>query len=248
MDSQKLKAKYLRNKVLDMCVKAGTGHIASCYSSVEIMVALYYQILKGDDKFILSKGHACTLLYAILDDLGKIPKGELDKFCQADGILGAHPEKGIAEITSGSLGHGLGIGAGMALANRNRRVFVLMSDGECYEGSTWEAIMFAGSHQLNNLIAIVDRNYICATDFTEDVVKLERLDKKWEAFGWDVLTINGHSFEQLISGFNLIHNKPLVIIANTVKGKGVSFMEVKPEWQTMIPRGEQIETAKRELK
>jgi len=163
--------------------------------------------------------------------------------------LGSHPERGLGiEITSGSLGHGLGIGAGMALANRNRRIFVLMSDGELYEGSNWEAMMFASNHKLENLIVIVDRNHLCATDFTEAVVELEPLDKKWDAFGWDVWNINGHSFEQLLRFDKIIHEKPLVIIANTVKGKGVSFMECEPSWHTKNPRGEQIELARNELK
>lgn len=261
------KAKYIRNLVLDMCVKAGTGHVTSSFSCTEILVALYYGgIINYDpsnakwedrDRFILSKGHASPLLYVILADLGFFPKRELDKFCQTDGIFGVHLQNDVpgVEITAGSLGHGLGIGAGMALAAKMDRksymTFVVLGDGECYEGSIWESAMFVGHYRLNNLIVIVDRNWLCATDFTEDIVRLNPFDKKWESFGWKAITINGHSFEDIflaLDGFRSKRlNKPLVIIANTIKGKGVSFMENQPLWHGLAPTGEEAEMAKIEL-
>jgi len=261
------KANYFRNQVLDICVGAGTGHVTSSFSCTEILVALYYGgILRydasnpkwdGRDRFILSKGHASPLLYAILADVGFFPQDELDRFCQADGIFGVHLQNDVpgVEITAGSLGHGLGIAAGMALAakmdNEPYFTLALLGDGECYEGSVWEAAMFASHHQLNNLIAIVDRNWLSAIDFTEKAVRLNPMDKKWESFGWNVANINGHSFKEIfsaLSGFRSARfNKPLVIIADTVKGKGVSFMENQPLWHAVAPRGKEVEMAKIEL-
>jgi len=261
------KANYIRNQVLDMCVRAGTGHVTSSFSCTEILVALYYGgILRYDasnpkwedrDRFILSKGHASPLLYAILGDLGFFHESEIWKFCQADGIFGVHLQNDVpgVEITAGSLGHGLGIAAGIALAAKMDKklytTFTLLGDGECHEGSIWEAAMFAGHHELNNLIAIVDRNWLCVTDFTEDCVRLNPLDKKWESYGWDVVTISGHSFEGIFSALGEFRsrrlNKPLVIIANTIKGKGVSFMENQPLWHGIAPKGKEAEMAKIEL-
>ena len=207
------KANYIRNQVLDTCVRAGTGHVTSSFSCTEIMVALYYGgILRydvsnpkwdGRDRFILSKGQASPLLYAILGDVGFFSEDELDKFCKADGIFGVHLQNDVpgVEITSGSLGHGLGIAAGIALAAKMDKkpyfTFALLGDGECYEGSVWESAMFASHHKLNNLIAIVDRNWLSAIDFTEEAVRLNPMDKKWESFGWKVANINGHSFEEI---------------------------------------------------
>lgn len=261
------KANYIRNQVLDMCVRAGTGHVTSSFSCTEILVALYYgRILRYDasnpkledrDRFILSKGHASPLLYAILADLGFFPESEIWKFCQLDGRFGVHLQNDVpgVEITAGSLGHGLGIAAGIALAAKMDKelytTFTLLGDGECYEGSVWEAAMFAGHHELNNLIAIVDRNWLCVTDFTEDCVRLNPLDKKWESCGWTVITINGHSFEDIFSALDGFRsrrlNKPLIIIANTIKGKGVSFMENQPLWHGIAPMGKEAEMAKIEL-
>ena len=261
------KANYIRNQTLGMCVKAGTGHVTSSFSCAEILVALYYgDILHYDisnpkwedrDRFILSKGHASPILYAVLADLGFFSESEIWKFCQANGMFGVHLQNDVpgVEITSGSLGHGLGIAAGMALAakldKKHHLVFTLLGDGECYEGSTWESAMFAGHHQLNNLVAIVDRNWLCVTDFTENCVRLNPFDQKWEAFGWEVAVIDGHSFEDIFSALNAVRSRqatsPLVIIANTVKGKGVSFMENKPLWHGIAPKGKEAELAKMEL-
>ncbi len=261
------KANHIREHILDMCVQAGTGHVTSSFSSVEILVALYYGgILRHDlsnpkwedrDRFILSKGQASPLLYAVLADRGFFPETELGKFCKADGMFGVHLQCDIpgVEITAGSLGHGLGIAAGIALAARidrkNYLVFTLLGDGECHEGSIWEAAMFAGHHRLNNLVAIIDRNWLCVTDFTENCVRLNPFDRKWEAFGWQVTSIDGHSFEDIFSALKGVRSRqrdsPLMIIANTVKGKGVSFMENEPLWHGAAPMGKQAEMAKGEL-
>lgn len=261
------KANQIRNLVLDMCVKAGTGHVTSSFSSTEILVALYYAgILRYDasrpnwkdrDRFILSKGQASPLLYAVLADLGFFPKKELGRFCQVNGIFGVHLQNDIpgVEVTSGSLGHGLGIAAGMALSAKMDKksyfIFVLLGDGECYEGSIWEAAMFAGHHKLNNLIAIVDRNHYCVTDNTENIVCLNPLCDKWESFGWEAVNINGHSFEDIFSALkdfrSRTESRPLIIIADTVKGKGVSFMENKALWHGVAPKGKLARLAKIEL-
>lgn len=261
------KALYIRNQVLDMCVRAGTGHVTSSFSCAEILVALYYGgILRydtsnpkwdGRDRFILSKGQASPILYAVLADVGFFPKTQLDKFCEADGPFGVHLQSDVpgVEVTTGSLGHGLGIGAGMTLAARMDRktymTFVLLGDGECHEGSIWESAMFAGHQKLNNLIAIIDRNWLCVTDFTENCVSLTPLDEKWKAFGWKVININGHSFAEIFNALDGVRsrrlNKPLVIIASTVKGKGISFMEDQPLWHGMAPKGKEAEMAKIEL-
>jgi len=261
------KAKYINNLTLDMCAQAGTGHVTSSFSCTDILVALYHGgILSYDpsnpkwesrDRFILSKGQASPLLYTVLADVGFFPKSELHRFCKADGKFGVHLQNDVpgVEITAGSLGHGLGIAAGMALAartdRRNHLVFALLGDGECYEGSVWEAAMFAGHHRLNNLIAIVDRNWLCVTDFTENCVRLNPLDQKWAAFGWQVVSIDGHSFADIFSALKGVRsrqlNSPLVIIANTVKGKGISFMENEPLWHGMAPKDERAEMARVEL-
>ncbi|NQU19201.1 transketolase [bacterium] len=263
----KKKANYIRSQILDMCVRAGTGHVTSSFSCTELLVALYYgEILRYDatnpkwnerDRFILSKGQSSVILYPILADLGFFPKKELDKFNQKDGIFGVHLQHDVpgAEITAGSLGHGFGIAAGMALAAKMNKeqyfIFTLLGDGECHEGSVWETAMFASHQRLNNLIAIIDRNWLSATDFTENSVSLNPLDEKWRSFGWDVLNINGHSFEEIFNAINGFRsnkrNKPLMIIADTIKGKGVSFMENQILWHSIAPQGEQAVQAKKEI-
>lgn len=265
--SLKEKAKYIRSQVLDMCVKAGTGHVNSSFSCTEILTALYYgDILKFDpsnpkwldrDRFVMSKGQASVILYPILADLGFFPEENLSKFNQQNGFFGVHLQHDVpgVEITSGSLGHGFGVAAGMAQALKMDRrlpmVFALLGDGECYEGSIWETAMFAGHNRLNNLVAIVDRNHLCATDFTENILALEPMDKKWESFGWRVKNIDGHSFEEIMEalrGFRSRKNtQPLAIIADTQKGKGVSFLQDAPLWHAIAPKGQDAIQAKKEL-
>lgn len=244
----KQKAKELREQVVYMTTKAGTGHVTSSFSCAEIMTALYYGDLlrfrpeepqwKERDYFILSKGHANPILYSILADLGFFEKEELGRFCEKGGKLGVLLRGDIpgAEITSGSLGCGPGIAAGIAqglrIDNRKNKVVCLLGDAECREGAVWEAAMFAGYRKLNNLTVIVDRNDLGATHFVEQEAGVEPFDDKWKAFGFEVRHINGHDFRQILEALKDFRDdsneKPLAIIADTVKGKGVSFIENQP--------------------
>jgi transketolase len=262
------KANYIRNLVLDMCCGAGTGHITSSFSCTEMLVALYYGgILNVDpknpewedrDRFILSKGQASVILYPILADLGFFPKDELKRFNKADGKFGVHLQHDVpgVEITSGSLGHGFGVATGLALAakmnKKHHMVIAMLGDGECYEGSIWEAAMFASHNRLNNLVAVVDRNYLCVTNFTENIIELEPIDDKWKSFGWNVKRINGHSFNEIFDAFYDYRSRksssPLAIIAETTKGKGISFMCHNPLWHAVVPKGKQAQDAKKEIK
>jgi len=241
--------------------------VTSAFSAVEIMVALFYgKILRYNpgnplwdqrDRFILSKGQASVGLYPILADLGFFPQSDLTDFCQEQGKVGVHLQHQVpgAEITSGSLGMGFGIATGMALAGKLDRkrhlVFTLLGDAECYEGSVWEAAMFAAHNRLNNLVAILDRNFLSATNFTEDMLQLEPLVDKWRAFGWRVKTVDGHSFESILGALENVrsrgHAKPLILIAKTTKGEGISFMCHEPLWHGVPPSGDQAVCASAEL-
>ena len=267
IEELKLKAADIRRMILNMCIKAGTGHVTSSLSCVEILVALYYAgIMKYDprkpdwadrDRLILSKAQASPTLYSILADCGYFDREWLDGFAQVNGKFGVHLQGTIpgVEISCGSLGNGFGTGAGIALgAKMNRQlfmVFAVLGDGELYEGSIWETAMFAAHNKLNNLVAIVDRNYLCTTDFTENLIQLEPLDEKWRSFGWDVKHINGHSLEEIIGTLQNIHNRPsarpLVVIADTVKGKGVESLSKFPMFHGIAPKGKDAEKALREL-
>jgi len=262
------KAQEIRNLVLDMCIKAGTGHVTSSLSCIDILVSLYCGgILRHDpdnpnwearDRFILSKGQASPALYAVLADCGYFTKKELSKFAQKGGKFGVHLQRDVpgVEITSGSLGQGFGTAAGIALgAKMNQElylVFTLLGDGECYEGSIWETAMFASHNRLNNLIAIIDRNYLCVTDFTENLIALEPMDEKWRSFGWNVCRINGHSIEEIFKALCSVRsrrsNKPLLVIADTVKGCGVESLCYQPLCHGIAPKGEDAVKAMRELK
>lgn len=263
----KKKSYEIRKIVLDMCVKAGTGHVTSSMSCIDILVALYYgNIMKHDPKnptwpgrdlFVLSKGQASPALYAILGDLGYFDKKELDNFAQKDGKFGVHLQHDVpgVEITSGSLGHGFGVACGMAMAIKMNKelnlVFTLLGDGECYEGSVWETALFASHNRLNNLIAIIDRNYLCVTDFTENLIALEPLSEKWAAFGWNVQRIDGHSFVDILCALKNIRSRrssrPLVIIADTTKGYGVEYISNIPLWHGIAPKGKEAEICKMDL-
>jgi len=262
------KANALRIKILQMCVKSG-GHVSSAFSCVEIMVGLYYSgVLKIDpqrpkwdtrDRFILSKGHGETALYAILADLGFFPKEWIEtRYRRGDCFLGGHPDKRIpgVEATTGALGHGLGIATGISLAakmdGKRHLQFVLVGDTECTEGSVWEAALFASKHALNNLIVIIDRNHLSALDFTENFTALEPFADKWKSYGWEVSTVNGHDLQQLVEAFEYARSRdddrPFAIIAETIKGKGVSFMENDPSWHTRtLSTTEEIRSALKEL-
>lgn len=266
-DLLKKKAKQVRRQILEMIVSAGRGHIGGALSCTDALITLFYGgILRFDpakpgweerDRFILSKGHSCVALYAVLADLGYFPPSQLNTFCQMGTCLGGHPDRNVPgiEADTGSLGHGLGIGTGMALAANmdggKYMTVVLLGDGECQEGSVWEAAMFAAHHKLNNLVAIVDRNHQGVTDFIEDSVNLEPFAGKWKGFNWDVREVNGHSFEELLGAFKDFRTrkstKPLVVIAETVKGKGVSFMERQLEWHHSVPAGKELARTRQEL-
>ena len=259
-------AAQLRGKVIEMSHKAGTAHLGSSLSCCDIVTAAYWHVCQVDpdmpldparDRFILSKGHAASTLYAALALRGFIPLAELDTFCQDGGKLAEHPPANLlpgVEAATGSLGHGLPIGIGMAVAGRieklDYRVHVLLSDGECNEGSVWEAAMFATAQRLENLCVIVDYNKWQATARSNETLALAPLRTKWEAFGWDATEIDGHDIGTVASLMADVPNgsgKPVAIIANTVKGKGVSFMEDDNNWHYRAPTAEEVEMARKEL-
>lgn len=239
----------LRRLVIDGLAGGQRGHLGSALSLIEILRVLYDDILRVDprapqwperDRFILSKGHGCLALYAILADKGFFPTEELSRFCRFDGMLGGHPEAAKVpgvEASTGALGHGLSIGVGMALAARLKRsesrVFVVMGDGELAEGSVWEAAMCAAKHRLANLTAIVDYNRQQSYGATAEVLNLEPLGDKWRAFGFAVLEADGHDVDYLRDVFAQVPqepDRPTAVICHTVKGKGVSFAENNPDW------------------
>jgi len=237
------RANELRKKVLDLVAQTGEGHLGGSFSEIEILISLYDIILEEEDQFILSKGHAYLPLYLLLKERGHNPQ------------LTVHPDKdpqnGIP-ITTGSLGHGLPIAVGMALArkilNKKGKIYVLMGDGECQEGTIWESLLIASHHKLDNLIVIVDNNKFQSLDKLDNVCSLGNLRKKFEAFDWQVEEINGHSIKEVI--FSLKEpclGKPKIIIANTIKGKGVGFMENNAQWHAKIPTPEELNLAYKEL-
>ena len=260
------KAKELRRQIVKTICNGGGGHIPATLSIVEILAVLYNKILNIDpenpndplrDRFILSKGHAGVGLYAILADRGFFEKQHLETFGKRGTILGGHPDMykvpGV-EASTGALGHGFPFGVGMALAgkldNKNYRVFVLLGDGECQEGTIWEAALFAPQHKLDNVVAIIDFNKYQALDKLDDIVSLEPLADKWRAFGWEVREVDGHNIAELTDLFNsvpFVPGKPNLIIAHTIKGKGVSFMENVPIWHFRLPNEGEKETICREM-
>jgi transketolase len=256
-------AASIRRTTIEQSQRAHVGHIGSALSIAEILGALFAGPLadvRPDDqdrhRFILSKGHAALALYGALYDRARITRSTLDSYCSDGGALAAHPEHvqvGI-DFSTGSLGHGLSLGAGAALAARLQRsrrcAFVLMSDAELNEGSVWEAAMFAAHHRLCNLIAVVDVNGQQALGYTQDVLALEPLEDKWRSFGWDVRTVGGHEVDELLaslSGLDVIDGAPHVLLARTVFGKGVSFMERRIEWHYLPLAAAEYSLACREL-
>lgn len=255
-------AKSIRLGALEAAVKAGRGHLGGTYSCVDILVALYYGgILQADkplrkdrDRFIFSKGHACLALYPILYDLGFITQEQLDSY-GTNGGLGAQLDITIPGVdwNTGSLGHSLGVCAGIALAakmdNKGYHAYTLIGDAECDEGSIFEAIKFAGDMNLYHLTCIVDRNRLSVTDHIEKDSFLDNCHNTIDPFEWDCIRIDGHDIEEMINVFALSRNslRPTMIIANTIKGKGVSFMENEQKWHHELPQGEQLELARKEL-
>ncbi len=253
-----------RADVVGMSHRAGSAHLASALSCVDLLVAAYGAIMNIDplnpsspnrDRLILSKGHAVAALYAVLARSGFFHPDELQDFNVDGGHLPEQPSPGCApgvEWATGSLGHGLNVGIGMALAARiqrcSYRTFVIMSDGECNEGTTWEGAMFAPAHRLNHLTIAVDYNKWQATGRSEEILSLKPLARKWEAFGWDAVEIDGHDLPALVREFSVIHpEKPRAIIAHTTKGKGVSFMEDDNNWHYRAPTAQEVVMAKQEL-
>ncbi len=263
-----LKANEIRQDIIKMLVKAGSGHSAGPLGMADVFTALYFSVLNHDpknplweerDRLILSNGHICPVRYAVMAESGYFPIKELDTLRKFGSRLQGHPERerlpGI-ETTSGPLGSGLSQAAGIAYVGKyldktNWRVYCAMSDGEQEAGQTWEAAMFAGKNKLDNLTAIIDRNNIQIDGFTEDIMPLEPLRAKYEAFNWQVLEVDGHNIEQIIDACNeakAIHQKPTVIIAHTIPGKGVDFMENKFEWHGKPPTAEEAKIALQELR
>jgi transketolase len=259
-------AARLRGKVIEMSHQAQAAHLASALSCCDVVAAAYWHVLDIDprepkaptrDRFILSKGHAVAAIYAALAFKGFYPQAELDTYCQDGGRLAEHPPANLlpgVEAATGSLGHGLPLGCGMALAGRIKgetfRVFALLSDGENNEGSVWEAAMFAAGQKLENVCVIVDYNKWQATARSNDTLMLAPLREKWEAFGWDAHEIDGHDIGRLATLMSTIPNgsgKPVALIANTVKGKGVSFMEDDNNWHYRAPTAAEVAKAHREL-
>jgi transketolase len=243
------RSKYLRQLVVRGLIGGNRGHVGSSMSLIEILRVLYDDFVRYDpsnpsdparDRVILSKGHGCLALYALLVDKGFVAAEELDQFCTFDGKMGGHPERGKipgVEASTGALGHGLSIGVGMALSariqKRDNRVFVVMGDGEINEGSVWEAAMSAAKHRLSNLCAMVDYNKIQSAGPTREILDLEPLTDKWSSFGFKTFEVNGHDVEALKSVLLAtleIDDQPSMIICHTVKGKGIDFAEHKPEW------------------
>jgi len=258
----KQKVAWAKRKVLEMCVNSGKGHLTTAYSCAEIIGVLYHAVMRHDpqkpkwenrDRFIISKNHGTIMQYPFLADMGYFPVCELETYMQDGGRLAGHSYNIVegVEFSGGSLGIGLGVGAGLAYAakidNKDWLTFVLIGDGECYEGSIWETAMFAAHQNLNNLIAILDRNGLACTDFTENMLRQEPTADKWRAFGWDVIQANGHDIKDLIDAFKNIRNrssqKPLLIIAKTIKGNGIDFMANNPLSHGQVPAGDKIARA-----
>ncbi|PAD66124.1 transketolase [Bacillus sp. 7586-K] len=261
----KRKAVEIRMDLLTMIYNARTGHTGGSLSNTDILTVLYYKIMNIDpsnpnwderDRYVQSKGHSVESLWAILADKGFFPKEELKTFSQFGSRLIGHPNNKVPgiEMNTGALGHGLPISVGMALAakmdGKSYKVYTLMGDGEQAEGSVWEGAMAAAQYKLDNLIAIIDRNKLQITGSTEDVMALEPLPDKWRSFGWEVIEVDGHDVEQLVEVFShtpKVEGKPTMVIANTVKGKGISFAENVGAWHHHVPTKEEYDLAMDEL-
>lgn len=260
-------ARDLRARVIETSSRAEIPHLGSCLSCVDILTALYFGVLRIDptkprdatrDRFILSKGHGAPALFQVLAKRGFYPESKLETYGEDGGIFAEHPPtpdhlEGI-EAATGSLGHGLPIGLGMALAARIQQqrynVYAVLSDGECNEGSVWEAAMMAAAQNAGNLCAIIDFNKWQATGRSREVMSLDPLADKWRAFGWNAVEIDGHDIGAILEAlgkFPAANGKPTAIVAHTVKGKGVSFMEDDNNWHYRIPTAEEVVKAKQEL-
>ncbi|MDP3182142.1 MAG: transketolase [Desulfobaccales bacterium] len=259
-------ARQIRVDIVEMLFRAGSGHLGGSLSATDILVALFFGQMRltpadpcgaGQDRFILSKGHAAPLLYAVLARLGCFPREELFTLRQFGSILQGHPDSSCTpgvEIPTGSLGQGLSIANGLALAARlsgdPSRIYVLLGDGEVQEGQIWEAAMSAAHYRLDNLTAILDRNRLQIDGRTAEVMSIEPLHLKWEAFGWHTLQVDGHSISELLAAFKAceqVKGRPSIIIAHTVKGKGVSIFEGQKKYHGVAPNAEEYQQALKEL-
>jgi transketolase len=259
------KAKQIRRLIIQMLAKAGSGHPGGSLSATDLITALFFAVLRHNpkdpkwpqrDRFHLSKGHCCPLWYAVLAERGYFPKDKLLTLRQMGSILQGHPDKRTpgVEVASGSLGQGLSVALGMSLAakidKRDYRVYCLMGDGEIQEGNVWEASMAASHYKCDNLCGIVDYNGFQIDGKTKDIMELEPLVAKWQAFGWHAIEIDGHNMRQILQAYQeaeTIKGKPTVIIAHTIKGKGVSFMENVVDFHGRAPTKEEAEKALKEL-
>jgi len=256
----------LRQTILRMIAKAGSGHPGGSLSMVELLIGLYWYKLRHEPKnpawpdrdlFLLSKGHGCPALYTVLAYQGYFPKEELMTLRHYPTRLQGHPEKDSppgVEIASGSLGQGLSMANGIALADRldgrMRRIYCLMGDGEIQEGQVWEAAMTAHHHRLSAVCAIIDANQLQQNGPVREIQDIEPLADKWRAFGWHAIEIDGHDIAQVIKAYDeaeTVQGKPQVVVARTVKGKGVSFMELNPAWHGVAPKPDELEKALKEL-
>lgn len=266
LEELQLICRRVRRHIIEMTGAAGSGHPGGSLSAVEILVTLFFSVMRHDprnprwedrDRFILSKGHGCPALYAVLAEAGYTPVDQLKTLRKLGSIYQGHPDRRFIpalEASTGSLGQGLSIGLGMALAARldgkSYRTYVVLGDGESQEGQIWEAAMFAAFHRVDNLVAIVDYNKAQLDGFIKDVMELEPFAAKWQGFGWHVIELDGHDIPSLQRAFTeaeKIKSRPTVVIAHTVKGKGVSFMENVPKWHGIAPTPEEVELALKEL-
>lgn len=260
-----LQSETNRKRLVEIVCKAKAGHIGGDLSCLNVLTALYFEILNVDsaqpknplrDRFVMSKGHCVEALYTVLEAKGFITSEVTDTLGEYDSILSGHPTIEVPgiEVNSGALGHGLSVGVGMALAAKmdsvGYKTYVLMGDGEQGEGSIYEAAMAANQYKLDNLVAIIDRNGLQISGTTEEVMSLENMHQRWTAFGWDVREVNGDSMEDIVKTFQSIdyaNNKPHLLISHTTKGKGISFMEGIAKWHHGVPTPEQYEQAMGEI-
>jgi len=265
--SMEERSKVIRRHVVRMLAKAGSGHPGSSLSTVDLLVALFYNKLRHNpqqpawpdrDRFVMSKGHGCPALYAVLAEMGYFGIDKLDTLRQFGSILQGHPcmktTPGI-EISGGSLGQGLSVGLGIALAakldKKDYRTYVMLGDGEIEEGQVWEAAMAASHYKADNLCAIIDQNGLQIDGFIHEIMSSYPIPDKWRGFGWHVIEINGHDYKAISSAYDeaeKIKGRPTVIVAKTIKGKGVSFMENQVDWHGKAPSKEEAERALAELK
>jgi transketolase len=259
------KAKEIRRLIIQMLAKAGSGHPGGSLSATDLITALYFSVLRHDpknpqwpdrDRFHMSKGHCCPLWYAVLAQSGYFPQEKLFTLRQLGSILQGHPDRRTpgVDVASGSLGQGLSVALGMSLAakidRKDYRVYVLLGDGEIQEGNIWEAAMAAAHYKCDNLCAILDYNGFQIDGKTCEIMNLEPIAAKWLAFGWEVIEINGHNMEEIILAYEkakAVKGKPAIIIAHTIKGKGVSFMENTCDFHGRAPTKEETEKALKEL-